>query len=121
VVVTPFFEEPSIRETLRIPRDVRPWKEDESPFERLVGALRERAAAKGTLAVEATTRYFIPDELRKASGGGREIVPGDALVRACRMIKSHGCCGRLSPASNRAAEPGDASPCAPRESAQWLP
>jgi len=88
VVVTPFFEEPSIRETLRIPGDLRPWKEDESPFELLAGALRERAAAKGTLAVEATTRYFILDEVRKASGGAREIVPGDALVRACRMIKS---------------------------------
>jgi len=45
VVVTPFFEEPSIRETLRSPGDVRPWKEDESPFELLAGALRERAAA----------------------------------------------------------------------------
>jgi Xaa-Pro dipeptidase len=88
VVVTPFFEEPSIRELLRIPGDVRPWKEDESPFELLAGALRERAAAKGPLAVEATTRFFILDEVRKASGGGREIVSGDALVRACRMIKS---------------------------------
>src|SRR5207253_1846351 len=55
VVVTPFFEEPSIRETLRIPGDLRPWKEDESPFELLAGALRERAAAKGTLAVAAHT------------------------------------------------------------------
>jgi Xaa-Pro dipeptidase len=88
VVVTPFFEEPSIRETLRIPGDVRPWKEDESPFELLAGALRERAAAKGPLAVEATTRFFILDEVRKVSGGGRETVSGDALVRACRMIKS---------------------------------
>jgi len=40
--------------------------------------------------VEATTRYFILDEVRRVSGGGREIPPGDALVRACRMIKSHG-------------------------------
>jgi Xaa-Pro dipeptidase len=88
VVVTPFFEEPSIREFLRIPGDVRPWKEDESPFELLAGALRERAAGKGPLAVEATTRFFILDEVRKASGGGREIVSGDTLVRACRMIKS---------------------------------
>src|SRR5216110_505011 len=31
VVVTPFFEEPSIRETLKVAGDVRPWKEDESP------------------------------------------------------------------------------------------
>ncbi len=88
VVVTPFFEEPSIRETLRIPGDVRTWKEDESPFELFAGALRERAAGAGPLAVEATLRFFILDELRKVSGGGRDVVSGDALVRACRMIKS---------------------------------
>ena len=44
VVVTPYFEEPSIRETLKVAADVRPWKEDESPFELLAGALREHAA-----------------------------------------------------------------------------
>jgi Xaa-Pro dipeptidase len=89
VVVTPFFEEPSIRETLRIAADIRSWKEDESPFELLAGALREKSVGAGPLAVEATTRFFILDEVRKAAGGGaRELVAGDALVRACRMIKS---------------------------------
>jgi Xaa-Pro dipeptidase len=88
VVVTPFFEEPSIGETLKVPADVRPWKEDESPFGLLAGALRERAAAGGPLAVEATTRFFILDRLTKASGTRREVLPGDELVRACRMIKS---------------------------------
>jgi len=88
VVVTPFFEEPSIRETLKIPGDVRPWKEDESPFDLLAGALRDRASVEGSLAVEATTRFFILDRLNKASGPGRDVVPGDQLVRACRVIKS---------------------------------
>lgn len=88
VVVTPYFEEPSIRETLRVPADVRAWKEDESPFELLAAALRERAGASGQLGVEATTRFFILDEVKKASGGSREIVSGDALVRGCRTIKS---------------------------------
>ena len=87
VVVTPFFEEPSIRETLQVAGDVRTWKEDESPFDLLAAALRERAG-DGPLAIEATTRYFITDRLSKASGGGRNVVPGDDLVRACRLIKS---------------------------------
>ena len=43
VVVTPYFEEPSMRETLDVPAEVRPWKEDESPFALLAGALREHA------------------------------------------------------------------------------
>jgi Xaa-Pro dipeptidase len=88
VVVTPFFEEPSIRETLKVPADVRPWKEDESPFDLIAGALREHPAADGPLAVEPTTRFFIIEHMRQASGAGRELVSGDGLVRACRMFKS---------------------------------
>jgi Xaa-Pro dipeptidase len=87
VVVTPFFEQPSIRETLQIPADVRPWKEDENPFELFADALRSRGAAEGPLAVEATTRFFAVDGVARASGG-RPVVPGDELVRACRMVKS---------------------------------
>jgi Xaa-Pro dipeptidase len=56
IIVTPFFEEPSVRETLQIPGEVRPWKEDASPFDLLTGVIRERAGA-GPLAVEGTTRW----------------------------------------------------------------
>jgi Xaa-Pro dipeptidase len=87
VVVTPFFEEPSIRETLKITGDVRPWKEDENPFDLIAGALRD-SAIEGPLAVEATTRFFIVERVAKASGTKREVVPGDELVRACRIVKS---------------------------------
>lgn len=84
IVVTPFFEEPSVRETLKVPGDVRVWKEDESPFELLAGALRDMAT--GPLAIEATTRFFIVDRVTKLSG--RQVVAGDEFVGACRMIKS---------------------------------
>lgn len=87
VVVTPFFEEPSIRESLKVPANVRPWNEDESPFALVAGAIRESKAA-GPLAIEPTTRHFIVDNLSKAFGSGREFVSGEALVNACRMIKS---------------------------------
>ena len=82
VVVTPAFEEPSIRETLQIGGDVRPWNEHESPFELLAKAL-----PPGTVAVEPTIRFFIVDRLREAAPKVK-IVSGDALVRACRMHKS---------------------------------
>src|SRR5262245_23732938 len=88
VVVTPAFEEPSVRETLQIPARVRPWKEDESPFDLLASALRDRSAAEGPLAVEPTTRFFIIDGLTRAWSAGRSVVSGDDLVRACRVIKS---------------------------------
>jgi len=88
VVVTPFFEEPSIRETLKISAQVRPWKEDASPFDLIAGALRDRRAVEGPLAIEGTTRYFIIDRVTKALGTGGEVVSGDELVRACRIVKS---------------------------------
>jgi Xaa-Pro dipeptidase len=88
VVVTPYFEEPSIRETLKVAGDVRPWKEDESPFELLAAALRERGALAGALAIEPTTRFFIVDRVTKAAANKREVVPGDDVVRACRVTKS---------------------------------
>jgi Xaa-Pro dipeptidase len=87
VVVTPAFEEPSVRETLQVGGDVRPWNEDESPFERIIQALRDRGAASGVVAVESTVRFFIVDGIRQASTA-YEIVSADPLVRACRLVKS---------------------------------
>ena len=88
VVVTPAFEEPSIRETLRVPAEVRAWKEDESPFALLAAAWRDQGRA-GPLAIEPTTRYFILEQVASSAGAARpDLVPGDDLVRACRMVKS---------------------------------
>ena len=86
VIVTPFFEEPSIRETLKVSADVRAWKEDENPFELLAAALQGLPA--GALAVEPTTRFFILDRVTRAANNKREVTAGDDLVRACRLIKS---------------------------------
>jgi Xaa-Pro dipeptidase len=88
VVVTPAFEEPSIRETLAVPGDVRPWNEHESPFARLVGALADRGVTSGAIAFESTTRIFIVDGVREAGTGAYRAVSGDALVKAVRLIKS---------------------------------
>jgi Xaa-Pro dipeptidase len=88
VIVTPAFEEPSVRETLAVGGDVRPWNEHESPFERIVQALKDRGIASGPIAFESTTRLFIVDGVRDAAAGAFSVVSGDSLVRACRMIKS---------------------------------
>jgi len=88
VVVTPYFEEPSVRETLKVPAGVRPWKEDESPFELLAGALRQHATGDVPLAVEPTTRLFIVDRMSKVAATAPRVIPGDDLIRACRMHKS---------------------------------
>jgi Xaa-Pro dipeptidase len=87
LVVTPAFEEPSVRETLQVGGDVRPWNEHESPVDRIVQGLRDRGITSGVVAVESTTRFFIVDGIRQAASA-LQIVTADPLVRACRLVKS---------------------------------
>ena len=83
IVVTPFFEAPSVKETLAVPADLRTWHEDSSPFALIADALKGR---NGPVAVEQTTRAFITEGL--AREGRFAVVSGAALVNACRQIKS---------------------------------
>lgn len=86
IIVTPFFESPSIREMLQVPGEIRTWQEDENPFELIARSVN--GLGEGPLAVDAYTRFYIVDAVTNASGGRRATVPGGDLVRACRMIKS---------------------------------
>lgn len=87
LVVTPAFEEPSIRESLAVPADVRIWQEDESPSALIAGFLRERKLDKATVGVEETVRFFAVNGLRQVAPD-IQIVSANPVVRGCRMIKS---------------------------------
>ena len=86
-VVTPFFEEPSVRESMTFGDDVRSWHEHESPFERVAGILRDRNITSGRIGLEDSVRHFVADGLKKVAPE-YEIVSGRAVVNGCRMIKS---------------------------------
>ena len=77
IVVTPFFEAPSIRESLKMPADVRPWNEDESPFALIAGALRDRPAAKARSQWRAPRASSSSTTSNKLTGAGRAVVSGD--------------------------------------------
>jgi Xaa-Pro dipeptidase len=85
-IVTPHFEEPSVRESLEVPADVRVWNEHENPLETVADFLRDRRLS-GPVGIEETVRFFAVDGLRQAMRGV-EIRPGAPVVRGCRMIKS---------------------------------
>ena len=87
IIVTPFFESPSIRETLAIPAEVRTWNEDEDPLKLVAGFLRERGVAGEPIGIEETDRYFIVDGL-KHNLPGVNVVSANPVVRALRMLKS---------------------------------
>ncbi|AJP71185.1 M24 family metallopeptidase [Sphingomonas hengshuiensis] len=87
LIVTPFFEEPSIREMLDVPGDVRVWQEDESPFALIADWLKAKKLAGGTLAIEETARFFIVDGIRALLPDLRTVSGAD-VVNALRLIKS---------------------------------
>jgi Xaa-Pro dipeptidase len=87
IVVTPFFERPSIAEMLSVPTEIRTWNEDEEPLKLVAGFLSERGVAGRPIAFEETNRFFIEDRLKQQLPGV-PIVSGNPVVRAQRMIKS---------------------------------
>ncbi len=86
-IVTPFFEEPSVHETLAIPADVRTWQEDEDPARLIAGFLSDRKLARYPVGIEETVRFFAVDGLAKALPDTR-LVSANPVVRGCRMIKT---------------------------------
>lgn len=86
-IFTPYFEEPSIRESLQITADVRTWNENEDPQKLIAGWLAEKKLASQPIGIEETVRHFITDGLRQALPDAR-IVSGAPVVRGCRMHKT---------------------------------
>ncbi|MDB5677143.1 Xaa-Pro peptidase family protein [Sphingomonas bacterium] len=86
-IVSPFFEEPRMRETLAIPAEVRVWQEDEDPLKVVAGFLNDRKLTMRSVGIEETVRFFIPDMLARALPSAK-IVSANPVVRGCRMIKT---------------------------------
>jgi Xaa-Pro dipeptidase len=86
-VVTPYFEEPSVRESMTFGDDVRTWHEHEDPFARIAGILRDRGLDSGRIGLEETVRFFVVEGLRESAP---EFAIAGALpvTLGCRMYKS---------------------------------
>jgi Xaa-Pro dipeptidase len=87
IIVTPFFEAPSIKEMLEVPAEVRTWQEDEEPLKLVADFLKERKVTGSPVAFEETNRFWIEDRLKQQLPGV-PIVSANPVVRAQRMIKS---------------------------------
>ena len=85
--VTPYFEEPSVRESMSFGDDLRTWHEHENPFELVAAILKDRGLSRGKLAIEDTVRHFIVDGVQQVATNF-ETVSGKAVTRGCRMYKS---------------------------------
>ena len=87
IIVTPFFEKPSVEESLGISAEVRTWDEHEEPLKLVADFLREKRIVTAKIGMEETNRFFILDRLNQQLAGAR-IVSGNPVVRGCRMFKT---------------------------------
>ena len=85
--ITPYFEEPSVRESMTFGDDVRTWHEHENPFAVVAGVLADRGLKRGIIGIEETVRYFIVDGIKKAVPDST-VVSAKDITRGCRMFKS---------------------------------
>ncbi len=86
-IVTPFFEEPSVRQTLAIPADVRVWQEDQDPLRTVAGFLTDRRLGTRPIGIEETVRFFAVEALAAALPRAR-LTSANPVVRGCRMVKT---------------------------------
>ena len=63
--VLPGFEEMRARELIKVGDDIRVWQEDESPYQRIAGILKDRGVALGRVGMEDSVRFFVFDGIRK--------------------------------------------------------
>ncbi|TPV62173.1 aminopeptidase P family protein [Aestuariibacter sp. GS-14] len=86
-VVCPFFEEPSIRESLQVGEDVRVWQEHESPFAQVVAILNDRGIPSGRVGFEHSVRFFVSQGIVEANPKF-VAVSAEPVTRGCRMYKT---------------------------------
>lgn len=86
-VVCPFFEEPSVRESLAVSDDIRVWQEHESPFVLIKQILADAGINKGKIAFENSVRYFVMSGLMTELSN-MQHVSAEPVTRGCRMYKS---------------------------------
>jgi len=86
-VVTPYFEEPSVQQSLRTQADVRTWHEDASPFAAVAAFLADKGIKSGKIGLERTVRRFVSDGLTQDASGYAQV-SAEPVVNGCRMIKT---------------------------------
>jgi Xaa-Pro dipeptidase len=89
VYVCPKFEEDRARELI-LPvfgDEVRCWEEHESPYEVIVGIIKDKGVVHRRIGMEERVRFFIANGVKKIATGF-EVVDATPITAGCRMIKT---------------------------------
>ncbi len=87
--VCPKFEEDRAMELINpiFGSEVRCWEEHESPYELILGIVKDRGVTYRRIGMEERVRFFIADGVKKVASGF-EIVDATPITAGCRMYKS---------------------------------
>lgn len=90
--VCPAFEEDRAREQISggpggSNPDIRLWQEDESPYQRVAEAMKDRGLSAGRIGFEETVRFVFNEGVGKAAPA-LQISSATPVTAGCRMIKS---------------------------------
>jgi Xaa-Pro dipeptidase len=87
--VCPAFEAERAREVIRYGTDIRLWQEHESPYDLVVGIMKDLGATSGTLGIDPNVRNFVVEGIKKSARGTRiQLADGSVITETCRGIKS---------------------------------
>lgn len=100
--LAPKFEESRALEQLA-PAPLYTWEEDESPFELLKRAMRERGMSTSVVALEESTRWFVAEGVGKSLSSAK-IVSGTPVTAECRAVKSEAEVALMQAANDITAE-----------------
>jgi Xaa-Pro dipeptidase len=89
VYVCPKFEEDRARELIlpAFGEEVRCWEEHESPYEVIVGIVKDKGVVHRRIGMEERVRFFIANGVKKVATGF-DIVDATPITAGCRMIKT---------------------------------
>ena len=87
--VCPKFEDDRAKELINTAfgDELRCWEEHESPYELILGIVKDRGVKHRRIGMEERVRFFIADGVRKAASGF-EIVDATPVTAGCRMYKT---------------------------------
>ncbi|MEY3946841.1 MAG: Xaa-Pro dipeptidase [Bacteroidota bacterium] len=87
--VCPKFEDDRAKELINTAfgDELRCWEEHESPYELILGIVKDRGVKHRRIGMEERVRFFIADGVRKTASGF-EIVDATPITAGCRMYKT---------------------------------
>ncbi len=87
--VCPKFEEDRARELIltAFGDEVRCWEEHESPYEVILGIIKDKGVVHSRIGMEERVRFFIANGVKKLATGF-DIVDATPITAGCRMIKT---------------------------------